>query len=101
MRVALAFKRYDVDQFLDDIDHEQYVEWANFFTLEAQGWQATRLLIQRLSFMLAQTHSAKRLKEKTYDIKLGANVYSAATEAAQWEALSIRSEIAAELQNER
>jgi hypothetical protein len=96
MRVALAFKRHDVDQFLDELDHEQFEEWAALIDLEPTGWQALRVAARRLSYIVAQAHSPKRLRERDYDIVLGGQVRSPDVERARWEAMSVRTEIAQE-----
>lgn len=94
MRLALAFGRPDVDGLLAELTHEQYREWINFLTLEPHGWQATRLMTQRLSYITAQAQSRKRLRPEHFDIKVAANIHSEATEKARWEAMSIRQNIA-------
>ncbi len=94
MRVALAFRRPDVDAFLDEIEHEQYHEWCNFLSLEPGGWQAMRILITRLGYLVAQSHSTRRLKESAFDVKIGKDIRSPAAERAQYEAKSIRQQLA-------
>lgn len=94
MRLALAFGRPDVDRFLDEIDHEQFEEWSAFLALEPTGWQAHRLMIQRLSYMTAQVHTKKRLAERKFDMTLGANIHSPEADRARMEAYSIRQNIA-------
>ena len=95
LRVARAFGRPDVDGFLQEISHEQYLEWACFFSLEPIDWQATQLAIRRLSYMIAQKGLRKRLKESNFEMQLGGNLRSADTEKVMWEAQSIRQNIAA------
>jgi hypothetical protein len=90
LRVASHFQRPDVDAFIDEIDAEQWAEWSDFLLLEPQGWQALRIAIQRLSYMLAATHSTKRVKERDYAIEIGGNMHSAEADRARWEAMSIR-----------
>lgn len=94
MAVALAFRRFDVDAFLEEIADDQLDEWRAYFTLEPQGWQATRIATTRISYMLAQTHSRKRLRERDYDIRIGGNLNGPAVERARFEAFAIRQEIA-------
>lgn len=53
------------------------------------------LLIRRLSYFIVQVHSKKRLSERDFELKLGANIHSPATERARWEAMSIRETIRA------
>jgi len=95
MRLALAFGRPDVDGLLGELTHEQYREWIDFITLEPQGWQAIRMMTQRLSYMIAQVQTKKRLKPEHFDIKIAANIHSAETDTARWEAMSIRQSISA------
>lgn len=95
MRLALAFGRPDVDGLLGELTHEQYREWIDFITLEPQGWQAIRMMTQRLSYMIAQAQTKKRLKPEQFDIKIAANIHSEATERARWEAMSVRQGISA------
>jgi hypothetical protein len=90
LRVAHAFRRPDVDAFLDEIDAEQYAEWLAFFQLEPQDWQATRIAIRRLSFMQAMCAGAKKPRERDYDVVLGDNLRSPENERARWEAMSVR-----------
>lgn len=95
MRLALAFGRPDVDGLLGELTHEQYREWIDFLTLEPHGWQAARIMTQRLSYITAQVQSRKRLKPEQFDIKVAANIHSEATDKARWEAMSIRQGISA------
>jgi hypothetical protein len=98
MRLALAFQRSDVDAFLGELDHDQYSEWCAFLQLEPHGWAAQQIVATRLSYMLAQTHSSRKLKERDYAIRLaGQDVgkHSRKAEAARFEAMSVRTEIEA------
>jgi len=95
MRLALAFGRPDVDGLLGELTHEQYREWIDFLTLEPQGWQAIRLMTQRLGYLIAQVQSKRKLKYKHFDIQVAANIHSEATDKARWEAMSIRQSISA------
>lgn len=96
MRLALAFRRPDVDAFLDEIDHEQFSEWCAFLLLEPQGWQATKIAAARQAFITAQAGSRKKLRERDFEIRLAAEgVQGSQAEKARWEAMSVRTEIAA------
>ena len=44
LRVALAFKRPDVDRLLSELTHEEFEEWAMFLELEPNGWQGAAAL---------------------------------------------------------
>ncbi len=96
MRVAKAFGRQDVDAFLDDITHEQYVEWCVFFSIEPQGWDAIRIAAVRICFWIVQTCSRRPLKESDFDIVIGGNIVSPEVEKARMEAFSIRQNLALE-----
>jgi hypothetical protein len=66
-----------------------------FNTIEPNDWQAMRLMIQRLSYMIAQVHSQKSLRESNFDVVIGKNQHSPEAEKARWEAMSIRQSIRA------
>lgn len=78
---------------LEELTHEQFCEWANYFTLNPPGWQAMRIAIARLSYITAQAHSRKRLKERDFDITIGKDLHTPEAQVARMEALSIRSNI--------
>lgn len=97
MRVAFAFRRPDVDALLAELDADQYEEWLAFFAHEPQGWAATQIVTTRLSYLLAQTHSRKKLRERDFSIRLAAaesGKSGPAAESARFEAMSVRTEIA-------
>lgn len=96
MRLALLFNRVDVDAFIEEMDAETYAEWLAFLSLEPQGWQADRIGIQRLSFMMALSAGSKNAKERDFAIDIGENLRSEEAERARWEALSIRKGIEAQ-----
>lgn len=93
MEIAFAFGRPDVDRFLLEIDHEQFEEWDAFFVLRPTGWTAMSLQTTRLSYVAAQTHSRKRLSEKSFVIKPGSTVASNAEMTARYEAMAIRDKV--------
>lgn len=68
--------------------------------LEPEGWQALRIVTTRLSYIIAQSQRKKRLRERDFDVRIGGNIQSPETEKAQWEALSVRQEIAADLEEQ-
>ena len=61
MRMAFAFRRHDVDEFLADIDADQYAEWEAFFAFEPWGWPAVQIVARRISWALFQS----RRRDKT------------------------------------
>ncbi len=100
MRIAKAFGRHDVDAFLDDITHEQYVEWCVFLAIEPQGWDAIRIAAVRICYWIAQSRTNRKLKEKDFDIVMGGNIVSPEAEAARMEAYAIRQNIKAEREDD-
>ena len=53
------------------------------------------MVAQRLSWIVAQAHSSKQLRERDFALDFGGKADSAAEQRARWEAMSIRDEIAA------
>lgn len=92
LRLSLLFNRWDVDAFLDEIPNDLFDEWCNFLALEPQGWQAQNLVAQRLGFLAAQTHSAKRLNYRDFTIQM-AHEPSIECQHAQHEAMAIQSQV--------
>lgn len=88
------FRRWDVDEFLTEIDHDSFNEWDAFNQLEPTNWQATRLMTQRLSFVTAQANSTKKLNYRDYDIVMGGNQHSPEIEKLRWRAFGIQQNIA-------
>lgn len=94
MRVAKAFNRPDVDQFMDELDADQYAEWCDFFQLEPTGWQAIQMAVARLTWAVIQPHSKKKLKERAFLLKTSAAaVVSDKVEKIRWQAAAISSQI--------
>lgn len=93
MRVAHAFGRADVDRFAGEIDHEQWAEWEVYFSTEPTGWQATSLMIRRLTWSIFQAQSSKRLRERDYEMRFTAPATGARVASARAEAAAIRSRI--------
>jgi len=91
--LALALGRADVDGLLEELTHEQFCEWADYLSLNPTGWQAMRIGIARLSFITAQAHSRKKLRERDFDITIGKDIHTPEADAARLEAYSIRSNI--------
>jgi hypothetical protein len=99
MRLALLFGRPDVDDFLADLDADQFAEWAAFLAVEPAGWPALSLITTRLGYLLAQTHSSSKLRERDFELRPAAGVHDDATERARWDAYAIRSEVAEAIAN--
>lgn len=92
------FGRFDVEGFLAEIDHDQLCEWIAFDQLEPSGWQAINLATTRLSFLLAQVNSSKKLRERDFTIELaGGKSSSPEAERWRWEAMAARTEIQEQL----
>jgi len=95
MRLALAFRRPDVDQFLDELTHEQYVEWHAYLAENPTDWDAFSILGTRLTYAIFQSASGKKkLREKNYRLSLAPTVSSPVVASARAEANAIRHEIA-------
>lgn len=94
MRVALMFNRHDVDAFLNEIDAAQFDEWCLFQQAEPQGWPAAELIARRVSFIIAQTRSKKRLRERDFTIRTRCSrVADAKVEAVRLEMFAIRGRV--------
>jgi hypothetical protein len=96
LRIAFAFKRADVDQFKEETDADQWNEWRLFFAQEPQGWQATALIIQRLSWSIFQSQTQDNLKEADFAMKFGAKNDSLKMQRIRLEAGTIKANIAHE-----
>ncbi len=101
--MALLFRRWDVDEFLKEIPHETYRKWVQFVSTEPQGWQAIQLVIQRLSYITAQSHSAKLVKESDFLMQFtsAGGVVSAERLAIKQDMDAAKGEIAANLEKRR
>lgn len=94
-----------MDDFLNEIEHEQYLEWVEHFSTEPADWQAVQIAVQRLSLMIARgyTDPKKQLAERDFRLELRTPLTPeqiAEQERIQWEAMAIRSEVEAR-HNER
>lgn len=99
LRIASHFQRWDVDEWLGEIPHDQLEEWKAFFALEPCGWEAMRMTATRLSYASLLPHTGrKKLRERDLVIRTVADaeaVNGPNVERAQFEAFSIRTTIAA------
>lgn len=93
MRLALAFRRPDVDTLLAELDADQFAEWTAFMQLEPQGWQATNLVQARLGYLIVGNPKAK---ERKFLMRMEGGGDGGATESARLEAFAIRQNIGAE-----
>jgi hypothetical protein len=106
MMIALMFGQPDVDGFRDTLDADQWEEWRAYASLFPQGWAATRLQTQRLSFMIARGpidgRARQSMKESAFVHRLTSEVsQTAADEEAKWKALAKRSEIEERVRTKR
>jgi hypothetical protein len=83
-----------VDALLNELDHDQYVEWCQFFGGEPHGWQAMRIATTRLAYVVAQSQSRRRLKERDFDLRLDREQHGPSVEKARYEAMSVRTTMA-------
>lgn len=94
MRIALAFGRPDVDRLMEEVDFDTWNEWRAFFETEPTGWQATNLMIRRITWALVQVHSKRKLNERDFEMRFKSQAAtSVKAEFARAEAAAIRSEI--------
>lgn len=100
LRIAKAFGQYDVDAFLDDITHEQYMEWCTFTTIEPDGWNAIRIAAVRICYWIAQTCTRKPLKERDFDIVMANNITSPEVEEARLRAFAIQQQVTQDIEAE-
>lgn len=95
MRLALAMGRIDVDAMLDEVDHDQFIEWAAFFSVEPHGWNAINLAQARISTMIGLSVGAKKVKERNLLIK-STPASTPRNESLRYRAYAIRHRIRAE-----
>lgn len=100
MRVALAFGRPDVNALLDELDHDAYVEWLDYFSIQPHGWDALNLAQARISTMIALVHGSKRTKDRDMLIK-STPPSSDRNHELRLRAMSIRSNIIANMKAKR
>ena len=63
MRMALVFKRWDVDGFLSEIPADAYEEWQAFFALEPIGWPRVQMVVRRITWAIFQRGRKKVMPE--------------------------------------
>lgn len=66
MRMALAFRRHDVDAFLSSFDADDYAEWQSFFALEPIGWPAVQMIVRRIVWAIFQRGRSKLMDEMPF-----------------------------------
>lgn len=99
--VAFAFGRVDVDQFLEEIDADQFAEWSAFFAMRPQGWSAINQQTAHITYAIAQAKSAKKLRFADFLIRPCANIVDPIVQAAIGKAAALKLKVAQTIRSRR
>lgn len=80
---------------MEEMPADLYEEWCLFFMMEPAGWKAMNLVTTRLGYLIFQSQSKRLLKESRFEIKIGTGVHDDNVGRKRWEAMSLRSAVAA------